>query len=69
MNPKVAKVRFADFKTKIQVWKQREKQRSRLKKAYKRHTQKLRQTLIEKTKRFTIDKELVHLCMNVFDNL
>lgn len=69
LNPKVAKQRFADFKTKIEVWKAREKQRVRLKKAYKQHTQKLRQTLIEKSKRFTIENELVHQCMNVFDNL
>ena len=69
LNPKVAKQRFADFKTKVGVWKAREKQRARVKKAYKTHTQKLRQTLIEKSKRFTIDNELVHQCQNAFDNL
>ena len=42
LNPKVAKQRFADFKTKIQVWRQRDKQRGRLKKVYKKHNQKLR---------------------------
>ena len=38
LNPKVAKQRFADFKTKIEVWKSRQKQRLRVKKAYKQHT-------------------------------
>lgn len=38
LNPKVAKQRFADFKTKIEVWKSRQKQRLRVKRAYKQHT-------------------------------
>lgn len=69
LNPKVAKQRFQDFKTKVEVWKSREKQRARVKKSYKKHTQKLRSTLIEKAKRFTIDNELVHQCMTIFDGL
>ena len=69
MNIKIIKQRFVDFKLKMDVWKQREKQRIRIKKSYKRHTEKLRSILDEKKSRFTIENELVHQCATAFDNI
>ena len=41
LNPKEIKKRFAEFHTKLKIWKQRERYRKRMKKNLKRNIEKL----------------------------
>ena len=53
----------------MDVWQERDRFRQRNKKAYKRHTQKLRDTLSKAKQQMTFEAEYIQKCSECFDEL
>ena len=66
LNVKQIKQRFADFQTKLKVWKQRDRFRKRTKKAFKRHVERLNEVCDYAQQTFSNDLQVVHECSQIY---
>ena len=68
LNVKLIKQRFADFQTKLKIWRGAERQRKRRKKQFKRHAARLTEVLEYQAQTFQNDVQLVNDCNSTYND-
>ena len=66
LNVKLIKQRFADFQTKLKVWRTRDRFRKRQKKQFKRHAERLNEVCNDFLNMFPNDQSIVHECNKTY---
>jgi len=68
LNVKLIRQRFADFQSKLKVWRQRDRFRKRMKKQFKRHYQRLTENLDYQMQTFQNDGQVIHECSQLYND-